>query len=214
MNSAAILLYMGFVLGSGIPHGDDDALLTKPEIAKQLADQDETWRKMRARLTLNDNSVVSNCDQYAKKRVGVSEELMPRLASSEYLICDVITLLRNSIRVITLPLTGVGKELHTHLDIRSLPTSLSQLADEKTFILSSITDIPARVTDNSIISDTEDWFFKLEVIAVADIDKDKKQDWIIWMTDEAKDGNYRAYKTLIIYDPPSDSAWRAVEYRN
>lgn len=192
----------------------DDAILPKPEIAAQVAEHNKAWLKTRAPLMLNDNSTVTSCAQFFEKHAGVSESVMAQMAASEYLICDVIALLKNSERVSTQPLTGTGKALYTHIDIRSLPTSLSQLADTEKFVFSSINDIPVAITDNSVISDTEDWFFKLEVVAISDLNKNKQQDWIIWMTDEAKDGNYRAYKTLVIYDPPSDAAWRAVLFQH
>jgi hypothetical protein len=187
--------------------------LLRPDIAAQVAEHDKTWLKTRTPLTLSDNSTVTNCAQFFDKGVRASESVMSQMVTSEYLICDLLALLKSSDRVSTQPFTGTGKALYTHIDIRSLPTSLSQLADAEKFVFSSINDIPVIVTDNSVISDTEDWFFKLEVVAVADLNKNRKYDWIFWMTDEAKDGNYRAYKTLVIYDPPSNAAWRAVLFQ-
>ncbi len=36
------------------------------------------------------------------------------------------------------------------------------------------------------------------VVAELDIDQDGKLDWIIWLADESREGNYRGYSTFIV----------------
>lgn len=31
-----------------------------------------------------------------------------------------------------------------------------------------------------------------------DLDNDGRKDWLLWLTDEAKNGNYRGYRALIV----------------
>ena len=41
----------------------------------------------------------------------------------------------------------------------------------------------------------------MKVVAVANINDNLLQDWVVFLSDESKIGNYRNYSTLIIYDP-------------
>ncbi len=55
-----------------------------------------------------------------------------------------------------------------------------------------------------------DWFFKIEVVADTDLDGDGKRDWLLWLIDEAKSGNYRGYSVLTV-NTVSEAGFLAAE---
>jgi len=61
--------------------------------------------------------------------------------------------------------------------------------------------------------DTEDWHFKLVVLADADLDQNGEPDWIMFLSDEAKKGSYRGYSTIIIYNAKPDGLLTAMTMR-
>jgi len=60
-----------------------------------------------------------------------------------------------------------------------------------------------RGSSNATIAkiDNEDWSITLKVVPAARLNDNEVDDWIVWLTDESKTGNYRNYQTLVIYDP-------------
>jgi hypothetical protein len=46
-------------------------------------------------------------------------------------------------------------------------------------------------------------------VLVGDIDQSGRADWLVWLTDEALDGNYRGYQSLLIKDVTESGLLRA-----
>jgi hypothetical protein len=68
---------------------------------------------------------------------------------------------------------------------------------------STMDAIPSTADDYAAMSDTPDWFYKIEAVANLDLDANGTCDWLLWLIDEAKTGNYRGYEALVIYSPPA-----------
>jgi hypothetical protein len=49
----------------------------------------------------------------------------------------------------------------------------------------------------------------LKVVVVGDVDHNGRADWLVWLADEAIDGNYRGYQTLLVRDVPTAGLLRA-----
>lgn len=90
--------------------------------------------------------------------------------------------------------------LASKLDLRTFPSSLGPRLNDKSYTLKSIAGNNLFIKNNNVIYKTEGWDYRLEVIAVFDVNDNQKDDWIIWFADESKAGNYRSYQTLVIYD--------------
>ena len=58
------------------------------------------------------------------------------------------------------------------------------------------------------ISDST-WSYVLSVMLVGDFDRNGSVDWLLWLTDEAVEGNYRGYQSLLIKDVPDSGLLRA-----
>ena len=62
--------------------------------------------------------------------------------------------------------------------------------------------------------ETAEWRYRLELVAISDIDKNGKPDWVLWLSDESKSGNYRGYQTLIAYDVKQGNTISAKPYQH
>ena len=172
------------------------------DVASSLNNFKQSFNSKRAELEFISGVKVNNCDSYSKevKKSKVSEGVNNQIAKSEYLLCDVLGLLGNKSYSAIKPDVNMSNVLANKLDLRSFPSSLGPRMDDKSHTIKSIAGNDLAVKANSMIYETPDWNFKLELVATADINANKKEDWILWVTDESKSGNYRSYQTLVLYD--------------
>lgn len=175
---------------------------------------EQTMSGKRNPLHFESGQVVDNCADYLQqsKISTITEGVNNRIVSQEYIICASVSLIKAANRHAGLRYQpdSYGKALFKRLDLRTFPSSIRQMADDKHFVLSSLDSIPSKADKYSVVSDTDDWFFKIEVVADTDLDGDGKRDWLLWLIDEAKNGNYRGYSVLTI-NTVSEAGFLAAE---
>jgi hypothetical protein len=66
-----------------------------------------------------------------------------------------------------------------------------------------------KLEPSGVTATTKDWSYVLRGVLVGDIDQSGGIDWLIWLTDEALDGNYRGYQSLVIQDVAESGLLRA-----
>lgn len=155
----------------------------------------------RAELRLTDGSSVNNCTDYLVRiaSAGIEESLGNQLAKSEYLICEALDLIARSRPPAAIG-EDYGRRLADSLDLRSFPSSLNMRSDNVAHTLSSVVAEGLVVDSVSVTIDVPDWHYRLELVAVRDINGNDTPDWIVWLADEAKQGSYRGYATLVVLD--------------
>lgn len=176
-----------------------------PDMAQAMGQYLKTFSRHRNQIEFNDGTIASNCTAYIKaSRVSnIKQGVNNQLFKSEYLECDVLTLLGNYKFIQAKVNDPIGKDLATRLDLRSFPSSFNHRLDKSNYTLDKVAKAAIKVGPTDIRYETTDWFYRLETVAIADVNKNKKSDWIIWLVDESKVGTYRNYQTLIIYDVES-----------
>lgn len=103
----------------------------------------------------------------------------------------------------------IGEALATRLDLRSFRSSRHQLTTDDAFTLDALSVQPIKIRPRTAELETPDWYFKLEVIAVADIDGSGKADWLVRVVDQSLSGTYLTVSPLVIYDPGNHGLLRA-----
>lgn len=93
-----------------------------------------------------------------------------------------------------------GQFIAKHLDLRSFPSSMFQLTDDTKFTLLSLFPNEIETTRSSVTYKSDDWVLSLDLVAILDVNHNGLPDWIIWLADESKKGNYRSYSTLVSFD--------------
>lgn len=158
----------------------------------------------RSALVFENGNVASTCNAYLHQSAQSTliESTSNALAKSEYLICDGLRLLgeslpaKNSMR----SESERAAELVRRLDMRSFPSSLRMRADGASYTLAQIVPDQVETDGNAVQVSLDGAFLRLEVVAEVRVDSNADNDWIVWLVDEATDGNYRNYQTLIIPD--------------
>lgn len=187
--------------------------LYNSELANALQDR-QILNKKRAALTFESGTTAQNCGEYLRLSASsmLKEEVNNQLAKSEYLACDVAAILGDTKYTLVRKDAPFGQTLANRLDLRTFPSSLFQMLDEKKYSLSAVGARAVKVESTSATYETGDVHYRLELVATLDMNRNGKLDWVLWLADEAKSGNYRQYQTLIVQDARDTGSLRAVPY--
>ena len=174
----------------------------------------ESLNIQRSELIFGGGHVARNCLAYFKlvSQYDIDESIYNQSIKSEYLICDALKILSGISVYYDKSAKDFGEKLSSKLDLRSFPSSLFRMSQESKHTLKSLYPEDVKSTDSSAILETEDWIFRLEVVAVAQINDNDDLDWVVWLSDEAKSGNYRSYATFVLYDPENQEEYTATPY--
>ena len=184
------------------------------QVASALQQRQENFNKKRATVEFDSGATAQTCGEYLRLIVGATlkESVNNQLARNEYLMCEVLAIVDN--RKFSDGSQGVafGQILANRLDLRSFPSSLFQMLNDQKYSLSLLNAEAIKVEPTAVTYETGDWRYRLEVVATLDVNNNAKADWVLWLADEAKSGNYRQYKTLIIFDVSDSGSLSAVPY--
>ena len=189
------------------------ALVYKAEAAAALKNRQNTYSKRRTVVEFESGAKAETCSAYIQlaRKSRLKEDVNNQFAKSEYLICDLLAVVSDK-KVEEGNNSGYGLRLASGLDFRSFPSSLFQALDENRRTLTQFDATVLQIGNTFVIYETPDWRYKVEVIASLDINNNNKVDWVIWMSDEAKSGNYRSYETIIAYDVADTGEFSASQY--
>lgn len=190
----------------------NDVMILNPELHAANADYAASMAAPRSPMTMASGATVSNCGEYLALGDGVDSEPSPnnRIPSLEYVTCDSLSVLRGALPVSAADINdSMGEALATRLDMRSFRSSMHQRTTDEAFTLQALTDHPLKIGPHAAELDSPVWYFKLEVVGVADIDASGKPDWLIWVVDQSLEGTYLAIEPLIIHDPVASGLLKA-----
>lgn len=173
-----------------------------PVVASSLNNLSKELKNRRTVLEFMSGAKANDCNTYLAeaKSSEIKEDINNQMVKSEYLICDALNLLGGKPYSVVNADQSMSNTIASRLDLRSFPSTYRPRLDDKNYTLKSIAGNKLKITGNNIIDESKDWYFKLELIAITDINEDKKPDGILWVTDESKSGNYRGYQTIVVYD--------------
>ena len=197
-----VTVVSSLLLASCSTVGGDEPEMRFGEFSRQLSNFDEVMLERRPELQLNDGSSVQNCRDYLDldSGVDVSESVENITRSADYRICDTLRALKSADPVSQPYRSNVaaGEVLRNRLDLRSFRSSLGPASSRYHTFAQIEEELPVRVEGDSVILESDDWYLHLEVVARADVNGDGNEDWLVWLTDEARSGNYRGYDVLVI----------------
>lgn len=160
-------------------------------------------------LRFDNGDVANNFLQYSNLLSAGAPDESARSAEirGEYLVCDAVRLLGVQPFILTqaaLPANAV-RALYERLDLRTFPSSLRNRADDRTHTLKTLLALgTVTMTRDTVEVETDKQFFSLKIVAVVTrpstqggVQRQQKE-WIVWVGDELKDGNYKSYRTLIV----------------
>jgi len=190
-----------------------------PEVKSALQDLKQALLAPRTPLAFDNGTTAENCAQYLNQlSAGQPEESVHGAAiRAEYLVCDAVRFIANepfTLGTDTAPSHG-AKALFERLDLRSFPSSLRNRADAQRLTLKQLlASAQVTMTPTSVEGETDEQVFSLHIAAVVNRPassgnvKTRQSEWIVWVADEMKSGNYRSYRTLIVRPPTQGSGGR------
>ena len=208
----AVLLSVS-MLGCEARHQATIGVVYNRELADALQRRD-VFDKKRAVLTFDSGAVANTCGEYLRL-VGsspIKEDVTNQLSKGEYILCGALALVGDNKLATGAREVAFGQALATRLDLRSFPSSLFQMLDEHKYSLNQLDGAAVKLGPMAAVYETKDTHFQLEVVATLDINHNAKTDWLLWLADEARTGNYRQYQTLIIYDASDSGVLRATPF--
>ena len=192
--------------------------LLNDDVAKAVSRYGDAVSKKRVPVEFDSGEKADTCESYTRlaEKSTLKEDVANQLGKSEYLMCDVLAIVgsRKTTAGDIHKTTAYGTALASRLDLRSFPSSLFQMLDENKYTLAQLNANTVKTTTTSASSETAEWRYRLELVAVLDVDKNGKPDWVLWLSDESKPGNYRSYQTLIAYDVTGSGVIGAKPYRH
>ncbi len=187
-------------------------IFNKP-LALAYQQYEESWQKSRPKLLFSDAKEATNCPTYfqLKSSSHIQETLSNMSIKRGYLICDALKVLKTARAVDgSTKINNSVNLIMSKLDLRSFESSLYQQSTQEKHTLKSLfPNIVLKKGSKTVSIKTSDWSYKFEVVASALINNNTKPDWILWFYDEALQGNYRSYQTLVILDPDTNSIFKA-----
>lgn len=208
------LFIMSFFLAACLARNEAAAVgsVYTDDVAAAL--QQRATNKKLAILVFESGATAQTCDEYMRliAVTTLKEGVNNQLAKGEYLLCEVLAIVGDKKLSPGRQDVGYGQILATRLDLRSFPSSLFQMLDEKKYSLSLLDAKSLKVLPTVVTYETADWRYSLKLVATLDVNNNGKTDWVLWLADEAKSGNYRQYQTLIIYDVGDTGKLTAVTF--
>jgi hypothetical protein len=194
----------------------DSIYILDGELSRSYQDIDNSLSIKRSKLSFSEGKEAYNCKSYFSlfPQYALEESVYNQQVKSEYLICDALKILSGSTGESSdeVKSLALGENLLSKLDLRTFPSSLNQAASDSSHTLKSLYPNQTSFSGNVAEFQTEDWVLALEVVVVARINDNLEPDWVVWVTDESKSGNYRGYSTIIIYDPDDKVTFKATTY--
>jgi hypothetical protein len=223
--STAVVSLM--IAGGGALHAAEDSAprtftavgTTSTQLATALEDIKTTLSTPRTPLQFDNGSVAINCAEYSNlvAENAPLESVRNAEIRAEYLVCDAVRFISKGPFLVekhTLPATA-AKALFEHLDLRSFPSSLRNRASGPTHTLKTLlASGKVKTTRDTVEVETDEHSFSLQIAGVVSRPISKggmnmhRSDWIVWVGDEMKDGNYKSYRTLIVRPPNKRSGGR------
>lgn len=216
LNSSFLFLCCYLLVGCSSVNSINSQFILNDTLVSSYENINHSVNLKRSNLLFNNGVEVDNCNAYflSSSMSEIEESIHNQLVKSEYLICDALNILSNSSRLNNqqYKTLNLGEELLYKLDLRSFPSSLHMASSDSSYTLKSIFPNQTTFNNNVAVLETEDWLFTVEVVAVVSVNGNSSPDWIVWIVDESKSGNYRGYSTFIIYDPEQLKVFNAVTY--
>lgn len=143
--------------------------------------------------------------KYSKEGFALFEGTNNMRIASEYQVCYQIEQIRNAVAATESYLPKPYSTLLLgSLDLLTIRSSLKQKLGDVSQTIKDTAFLKAKVKGDSIIIDSEDWFYQFNVLAKGDFNGDNKEDLMIEFIEQAKNGNYFSHVTLIVTRNVSD----------
>ena len=176
--------------------------ISNSDLFHGLQDIVKVLRADRTEFSFENGQSSTNCIEYLNLLTisPPSEAVRNSEIRSEYLVCDSVRIISSEpfiAREKKLPKV-VTKALFENLDLRTFPSSLRNRTDDTKNTLKALLQGKVTFQGSELQVETSGNFFKLEVVGVVHRGATPTPEWVVWVTDEVKGGNYKSYRTIVV----------------
>jgi len=181
-------------------NNSSNAYIFNKSLMADYQNLDESLKKKRIEINFASGKSVNNCVDYLTeiKASHIFDGVNNTIHHGEYLTCEALDLLKSHNIITPKQKTSYGELLSSSLDLSSFPSSVNQESQVYGKILQKLDPKNLKTGNYTVTRETDDWIYRIEVIAASDLNNDGTNDLILWLYDQAKNGNYHAYSTLIV----------------
>jgi len=211
-----IILIFGIIGGCQFSNKIDSDMVEifNNSLESEFKDLGNSLIKKRNPIEFESGVSVSDCARYLLelKKSPLSEGVNNQIIHNEYLSCEVLSLLKSHSLNKIKPQDDFGEKIAGRLDLGSYPSSLYRMARNQNKTLADFEQKYLKTNKNSVVYETDDWIYSLELVASTDFNNDGINDWVLWLHDQAKGGNYHTYTTLIVLNNRNEGLLKAIPY--
>lgn len=205
-----------FFLGCTVALTQTGSTIYNDHLIQAVKKYDESINQKRADLFFESGKKVNNCLEYWENNSSpLKEDVSNMLHQSEYLVCDALQAVKKN-KNEKIDFSGSDSadkyvnEIFKRLDLSTFPSSFAQSLTENEKTFEQLKDkFNAKIEGNSIVSQSDDWNFAVQIVAETDFNNDGKKDLVIWVIDESKTGNYISYSTILVSNLEQDGLLKA-----
>ncbi len=211
------LIALGFIVigcGKYSINNASNAYVFNQSLMADYQSLDRSLKKRRIEIRFTSGESVNNCLDYLAeiKKSNVFDGINNTIHHSEYLVCEVFDLLKSHNAITPKQKISYGELLSSNLDLSSFPSSINQESQVYGKTLQELDPKNLKISNYTVTRETDDWIYTIEVIAAGDLNNDGTNDLILWLNDQAKNGNYHAYSTLVVPLHNSEKTLLATPY--
>jgi len=194
---------LGFVVsgcGKYSTNNSSNAYIFNKSLMADYQNLNKSLKKRRIEISFTSGESVNNCVDYLVeiKKSSIFDGVNNTIHHGEYLTCEALDLLKSQNIITSKQKASYGELLSSSLDLSSFPSSVNQESQVYGKILQKLDPKNLKIGNYTVTRETNDWIYTIEVIAASDLNNDGTNDLILWLYDQAKNGNYHAYSTLIV----------------
>lgn len=197
------LITLGLVVsgcGKYSINNSSNAYIFNKSLMADYQNLNKSLKKKRIEISFTSGKNVNNCVDYLAeiKISNIFDGVNNTIHHSEYLACEALDLLKSHNVITPKQKVSYGELLSSNLDLSSFPSSVNQESRVYGKILQKLDPKNLKIGNYTVTRETDDWIYRIEVIAASDLNNDGTNDLILWLYDQAKNGNYHAYSTLVV----------------
>ncbi len=192
-----------------------DAYIYNKSLIVDYQNLDISLKKKRIGIMFTSGKNINNCTDYLTeiKKSDISDGINNTIHHSEYLTCETLDLLMSHNTITSTQKIPYGDLLSSSLDLSSFPSSINQESQVYGKTLQKLDPKNLKISNYTVTRETDDWIYTIEVIAASDLNNDGTNDLILWLYDQAKNGNYHTYTTLIVPIYNNEELLLAIPYK-
>ncbi len=176
--------------------------VSSSDLFAALQDIRQALSTNRSRISFENGQSANNCLEYLNllSTSAPAETVRNSEVRSEYLVCDSVGIISSEPFIAREKnLSGnITRALFENMDLRTFPSSLRNRADDQRYTLKTLLPGAGKFQGSKLEVETPDHFFKLEVVGIVHRGTGATRDWLVWVTDEVKGGNYKSYRTIVV----------------